>query len=235
MISNQKMGNKMMNKIGLMGILLLLTTTLSAQNVCDFDIQINRRYEKKIGPLYKKAMRAYSKRHYGMDTEYLVKPRIIVIHATHVATLKETLNYFRGPYLSQRKDLTWGGNVNVGTQFLVDRDGTIYSFVPEQYMARHAVGINYTSIGIENIAYRNNYLTRAQIRSNVRLIGYLRNKYPSVRYVIGHHEYNKKNMPHTHLIVTKDKRYKPWDKNDPGAYFMRQLRAMLRKCDQKNK
>ncbi len=34
---------------------------------------------------------------------------------------------------------------------MVDRDGTRYRLMPETYMARHVIGLNYYSIGIENV------------------------------------------------------------------------------------
>ena len=34
-------------------------------------------------------------------------------------------------------------------QFLVDRDGTIYSLMPETFMARHVIGLNLSSIELK--------------------------------------------------------------------------------------
>ncbi len=45
--------------------------------------------------------------------------------------------------------------------------------MPENYMARHVIGLNYYSIGIENVGGKNNRkedLTKAQLESNIKLI-----------------------------------------------------------------
>ena len=41
--------------------------------------------------------------------------------------------------------------LNVSSHYLVDRDGTIYQLTPETILNRHAIGVNWCSIGIENI------------------------------------------------------------------------------------
>lgn len=192
-------------------------------------IVIDDRYEKKINPVYRKAMSAYNLRHYRINTSKLRKPRVIIVHATFVATLAESLAYFRPNLLNKmRMEISNGGSVNIGTHFIVDRRGRIYTVIPLEYCARHAVGLNYTAIGIENVALKNKDLTKAQLNSNNLLIAYLKSLYPDLPYLIGHHEYNDKKMPHYPLIKTIDKQYQPWDKIDPGNDFMRKLRFQLK-------
>jgi len=55
----------------------------------------------------------------------------------------------------------------------------------------------------------------------VKLIRYLRNKYHSIKYLIGHHEYRQ--MESTSLWLEKDKGYRTV-KSDPGKAFMAKLR-----------
>ena len=61
----------------------------------------------------------------------------------------------------------------------------------ENWMARHVIGLNYSSIGVENVGGKGNKvddLTKAQRQANLDLIRYLRYKYPSMQYLIGHNE-----------------------------------------------
>jgi beta-N-acetylhexosaminidase len=130
--------------------------------------------------------------------------------------------------LSDRKDILKASALNVSAQFLVARDGTIYRLMPENWMARHVIGLNYSSIGIENVGGNNNKtddLTLAQRKSNIALIKYLKAKYPSIEYMVGHHEYTQ--MEHTPLWLEKDKGYRTV-KADPGAKFMSDMRQALK-------
>ena len=81
--------------------------------------------------------------------------------------------------------------MNVSIQFLVDRDGTVYRLMPETWMARHCIGLNYSSIGVENVGGGDGIdnLTDEQIEANIRLVRYLAGKYPTIQYLIGHMEY----------------------------------------------
>jgi len=125
--------------------------------------------------------------------------------------------------LTDRKDIAKASLLNVSSQFLVKRDGTIYRLMPENWMARHVIGLNYSSIGIENVGGKGNKvddLTPAQVRSNIALVEYLKAKYPSIEYLIGHHEYRQ--MEHTSLWLEKDKGYRTV-KSDPGDAFVQKV------------
>jgi len=83
----------------------------------------------------------------------------------------------------------------VSSQFLIDRDGTIFRLLPDRTFARHTIGLNYLAIGIEKRWCADAPLTKAQLKANEELIRYLKRKYP-IDYVIGHHEYqNFQNYP----------------------------------------
>lgn len=112
---------------------------------------------------------------------------------------------------------------------MVARDGTIYRLMPEDWMARHVIGLNYSSIGVENIGGKGNKiddLTAAQRQANIDLVLYLKAKYPSIEYLVGHHEY--KQMESTSLWLEKDKGYRTV-KSDPGEKFMSDIREGV-KC-----
>jgi beta-N-acetylhexosaminidase len=99
--------------------------------------------------------------------------------------------------------------------------------MPDNYMARHVIGLNYSAIGVENVGGKNNKkddLTPAQLQANIKLVRYLKTKYPTITYLIGHHEYRK--MEKTPLWLEKDKGYRT-TKKDPGDRFMRDVRSAV--------
>ena len=118
------------------------------------------------------------------------------------------------------------GQVNVSIQFLVDRDGTVYRLMPETWMARHTIGLNYNSIGVENVGGGDSVdnMTAAQIEANIRLVRYLAKKYPSIEYLIGHSEYREfEGHP---LWLELDDGYRT-EKVDPGDRFMTAVREAV--------
>jgi len=172
----------------------------------------------------------YIKQHYGMIVNNIkIKPKIIVLHWTAEMDFKKSFNRLKPQrLLTDRKDIAKASLLNVSAQFLVARDGTIYRLMPENWMARHVIGLNYSSIGVENVGGEGNKkddLTPAQRASNVKLIRYLKAKYPSIEYLIGHHEY--KQMESTPLWLESDKGYRTV-KADPGAKFMAEMRKAVR-------
>ena len=65
-------------------------------------------------------------------------------------------------------------------------------------------------------------LTPAQVTADVRLVRYLEGKYPTIRYLIGHHEYRVfEGHP---LWLERDTAYRT-AKSDPGPAFMAAVRA----------
>jgi len=94
-------------------------------------------------------------------------------------------------------------------------------------MARHVIGLNHCAIGIENVGgTEETPLTGEQLRSNVRLIKYLKKKYPAILYVIGHYEYTL--FEEHPLWLEKDKTYRT-TKTDPGIDFMTSIRNKTKK------
>jgi beta-N-acetylhexosaminidase len=172
----------------------------------------------------------YIKQHYGMIVNNIkITPKIIVLHWTAEMSFDKSFKRLEPQKLfSDRKDIAKASLLNVSSQFLVARDGTIYRLMPENWMARHVIGLNYSSIGVENVGGKGNKvddLTPAQRKSNIALIKYLKAKYSSIEYLIGHHEY--KQMESTSLWLEKDKGYRTI-KSDPGAKFMSEMRDATR-------
>ncbi|WP_434580542.1 N-acetylmuramoyl-L-alanine amidase [Sulfurimonas sp. NW15] len=174
--------------------------------------------------------RAYIQKHYGLTVKNIkIKPKIIVLHWTAVMDLNKSFaRLYPQKLLSDRADIANASALNVSAHYLVDRDGTIYQLMPDDVMARHVIGLNYTSIGIENVggeANKKEDLTPAQVRANIALVKYLKQKYPEITYLIGHYEYTK--MQKNPLWLERDAHYRT-QKADPGAEFMHKVRQGLR-------
>ena len=173
----------------------------------------------------------YIWKHYGIHAKSIqIQPKIIVLHWTTMMTLQTSYNFLKNQTLrNTRPDISKAGALNVSAHYLVDRDGTIYELMPDNKMARHVIGLNYSAIGIENVGGRANKeedLTKAQLKSNILLVEYLVKKYPEIKYLIGHYEYKK--MQKTSLWLEKDKSYRTY-KVDPGKRFMKAVRKAVQK------
>lgn len=160
----------------------------------------------------------YTLKHYGKICREIV-PKAVVVHWTAGGTLESNQNYF---YAEERND----GTLNVASQFLVGRDGTIWRLMPETNFARHIIGYNHCAIGIENVGGYDGQedLTAAQLASNVRLIKYLHAKYPTIQYVFGHYQQDAARASGLYIELVAGYRS---EKIDPGARFMSGLRSEL--------
>ncbi len=172
----------------------------------------------------------YIKKHYGFEVDNIeIVPKIIVLHWTADMSLKKSFNRLKPQRLfSDRKDIAKASSLNVSAHFLIARDGTIYRLMPENYMARHVIGLNYSSIGVENIGGKGNKkedLTKAQLKSNIKLVRYLKEKYPTITKLIGHYEYRE--LEGSEEWLELDSGYRT-EKKDPGEKFMRAVRSKVR-------
>lgn len=171
---------------------------------------------------------AYREQHYGIQSNLITfTPRIIVLHWTAFNTFQKSYSRLYPTKLFNRPDLISESPLNVSAHYLVDRDGTIYQLMPNNWMARHVIGLNNSAIGIENVGGGNDVenLTEAQIIANIKLIQMLVCEYPTIHYLIGHYEYQ--NFRGSTFWQERDKSYYT-SKVDPGPYFMRMVRAGVR-------
>ncbi len=172
----------------------------------------------------------YLEQRYGLDADTPeITPKMIVLHWTVIPTLEKSFEAFKNPTLPNwRPDINSVSGLNVSSQFMVDRDGTIYKLLPETTMARHVIGLNHCAIGVENVGGGEGQpLTKAQLKSNIRLVRYLATKY-EIDYLIGHYEYSLfENHP---LWLEKDSGYRTV-KTDPGADFMEKVRKAVDDLD----
>lgn len=171
----------------------------------------------------------YIKAHYDLDVKNMdIEPKSIVLHWTSIMDFDACFSVLQPEEIVDgREFIQNAGTLNVSAHFLVARDGAIYQLMPENLMGRHTIGLNYSSIGIENVGGEGNAsedLTEAQLQANIRLVRYLKQKYPKIEYVLGHHEYLK--MQETPLWLEKDANYRT-TKVDPGALFMSNVREKI--------
>ncbi len=175
----------------------------------------------------KKLTLQYLSDRYGLiKKEPSIVPKMIVLHWTVIPTFKKSFETFKPSKLPSRPDIKAASALNVSSQFMVDRDGTIYRLMPETTMARHVIGLNHCAIGIENVGGTADFpLTASQVASNIWLVNYLSDKY-EIEYLIGHYEYE---MFEGHeLWLEKDKNYRT-KKEDPGVSFVQKVRAATKK------
>lgn len=168
----------------------------------------------------------YLDSHYDLKQETsTITPKMVVVHWTQIPSLEKSFNAFNPEKLPNfRSDIKTASALNVSSQFLVDQDGTIYRLMPETTMARHVIGLNHCAIGIENVGGTDEMpLTDAQLKSNIALIKYLKEKYP-IDYVIGHYEYTY--FDGHELWLEKDDGYRT-KKVDPGKEFLASVREGL--------
>ncbi|MBB6371480.1 N-acetylmuramoyl-L-alanine amidase [Chryseobacterium shigense] len=186
----------------------------------------------------------YSKERVRLSLEYLkdhynivqntpaISPKIIVLHYTAGGTVETNYRYFNKTYLeSARNVLKKQSTLNVSSQFIVDRDGTIYQLMESDMFARHTIGLNYCAIGIENIGSKSQPLTENQVLANAQLVRQLTKKY-KIEYLIGHSEYG---------VFRGSKLWKETDpnyftiKDDPGKDFMKKVRLLVTDLHLKDK
>jgi N-acetylmuramoyl-L-alanine amidase len=130
-------------------------------------------------------MTAYAREHYGLDTYRLEHPHAIVEHFTASVTFGPAYNTFA----SNAPDL--GELPGTCAHFVIDTDGTIYQLVPLDIMCRHAVGLNWTAIGIEMVGNSDaEILGRPrELNAALALTLWLMQRYGiPLRNVIGHNE-----------------------------------------------
>jgi N-acetylmuramoyl-L-alanine amidase-like protein/zinc carboxypeptidase len=140
-----------------------------------------------FGRKRKREMRAYARRHYGIDDYRLRHPHVIVEHYTDNDSFQATYNTF-APDVA---DSELGELPGVCSHYVVDRDGKVYGLVSTRIMCRHTVGLNYTAIGIEHVGRSDGQVlgNRRQLRSSLRLTRMLQGRYGiRTRDVIGHNE-----------------------------------------------
>jgi N-acetylmuramoyl-L-alanine amidase len=138
-----------------------------------------------FGDRRKRQMGGYSLRHYGERTWKLTDPKVIVEHYTAGTSFTGAWNTFAS---NTKHNGEYPGTC---AHYIIDTDGTIYQLVPLTTRCRHAVGMNWTSVGIEHVGTSDRMVldNRPQMRASLRLTTYLMARFGiNVGNVIGHNE-----------------------------------------------
>jgi N-acetylmuramoyl-L-alanine amidase len=170
---------------------------------------------------------AYARRHYGLDTWRLERPRVIVEHYTASES-------FASAYSTFAADVPDGELHELpGTcaHFVIDKDGTIYQLVSLTTMCRHTVGLNYTAIGIEHVGTSDAEIlgNRRQLDASLRLTAWLMGRFGiQLRNVIGHNESLTSPYHHERYTAWRCQTHGDWARKDMTVYRAR-LDVVLRR------
>jgi beta-N-acetylhexosaminidase len=165
-------------------------------------------------------MVAYAKRHYGLSTDRLTDPHVIVEHYTDSADAQSAINTFT----ADTPDVELHELPGVCSHFVIDTDGTIYQLVALNQMCRHTVGLNYTSFGIEHAGFSDGQIlhNKAQMRASLQLTRWLRCRFGiSIRNVIGHNESLSSPYHHERVARLRNQTHDDWKKADMDVYRRR--------------
>jgi N-acetylmuramoyl-L-alanine amidase len=165
-------------------------------------------------------------RHGLVQTTPSIRPKMIVLHFTGSGTAQSVHAYFNPSQIEQGRQYNRTESLlNVSSQYLVDRDGTIFQLMYDTLFARHTIGLNYCAIGIENVGGPSSPLTEKQVMANVALVRHLCMKYPEIEYLIGHSEYLR--FRNKSIWKETDPNYITY-KTDPGDGFLAKVRERLK-------
>lgn len=145
---------------------------------------------------------------------------LVVIHCTELPDMKMTREY------GERVHYPNLGTGNSG-HYYIEENGTVYRFVAPERVANHTVGYNTRSIGIEMFnagryphwgdsryqAFTVPY-TKEQINSLLALLRKLRADIPSLRYISGHEDLDRRLEP-----ASDDPKIMLPRRQDPGPLF----------------
>ncbi|GAC1436652.1 MAG: hypothetical protein NVSMB51_08500 [Solirubrobacteraceae bacterium] len=179
-----------------------------------------------FGPRRRAETVAYVRRHYGSfvrPTYRLHSPQVIVEHFTETPSFGAAFNTFA----PDQPDSELHELPGTCAHFVIDRGGRIFQLVPIGIICRHTVGLNWTAVGIEHVAFSDAQLLgdRAQLRASLQLTCWLRSQLQiRLHNVIGHNE--SLTSPFHREDVA---RLRSQTHNDLAPASMRRYRAELRR------
>jgi N-acetylmuramoyl-L-alanine amidase len=186
-IGHVPIGGRLVLGIGVLACAaVVVVPSASARAASPSDLQPPITWKRiPFGDARQRQMAAYSKRHYGTSTWRLHDPKVIVEHYTDGTSFDSAWNYFAAnqPHMGELP--------GVCAHFVVDTDGTIYQLVNLRTRCRHAIGMNWTAIGIEMVGTSAPQILhrRSEIRAALRLTLWLMAREGiGVGNVIGHAE-----------------------------------------------
>lgn len=219
-----------MNKYFSLSLLsLIFIIPISAQT--NAETGIKSKFIKYDEERIKLSLQYLRERHGLIQENPYIKPTFIVLHYTAGGTLQSNYNYFNRTKIEDARTFNKDqSQLNVSSHYIVDRNGDIYCLIPDTLFARHTIGLNYCSIGIENIGSKSEPLTKAQVDANAKLVRHLCSLH-KIKFLIGHSEYGK----FRNSIYWKETNPKYFTgKEDPGSEFMKKVRALVADLNLKN-
>jgi len=163
------------------------------------------------------ALLPYLERLEERDTSNL---EMIVLHCTELPTLAMAREYGERILLPETQ-------TGFSGHYYVDRDGSVYRYVPDNRVARHVIGYNDRSIGIEIVNlgrfpqwYHSQHqdcpepYTMAQIECVKGLLLMLKTRYPQIEKLARHSDLDTKMIP-----AEDDPSVQIRRKVDPGPMF----------------
>jgi N-acetyl-anhydromuramyl-L-alanine amidase AmpD len=219
-----------MRKLIILLSLILISNSLISQN--NKEIKIIEKPIEYNQERTRLSVEYLKERHGIIQTKPTITPKIIVLHYTAGGTIKTNFNYFNNIKIENARKINKDQSLlNVSAHYLIDRDGSIYHLVDDNLLARHTIGLNYCSIGVENIGSKKEPLTDKQVIANANLIRHLCKKH-KIEYVIGHSEYIK--FRKTTLWKETNPNYITY-KEDPGNQFLIEVRKLITDLNLKSK
>ena len=180
-----------------------------------------------FGAKRKAEMKAYVRRHYGSfmkPTWRLIDPHVIVIHYTDSPTFSSTYNTF-APDVPDPELHELPGTC---AHFVIDRSGIIHQLVSLGIMCRHTVGLNWTSIGIEQVGYSDAQVlgNHREFSASLRLARWLRCRYHiQIKNVIGHAESLSSPYHHEDVPALRNQTHGDFNHADMQTYRSRLRQA----------
>ena len=172
-------------------------------------------------------MAAYVRRHYGSFTRptwRLVNPHLIVIHYTDSSDFQSAYNTFAADV----PDAEFHELPATCAHFVIGSHGTIYQLVSLKIMCRHAVGVNWTAIGIEHVGHSDAEVLNdaRQAEASLRLVRWLRCQYHiQIKNVIGHNESLSSPYHHEDVAALRSQVHSDFNHADMQTYRARLRRA----------
>jgi N-acetylmuramoyl-L-alanine amidase len=170
---------------------------------------------------------AYARRHYGLSTWRLIRPRVIVEHYTASNSFASSYSAFA----TDAPDSELHELPGTCAHFVIDTDGTIYQLVPLSTMCRHTVGLNDRAIGIEHVGTSDAQILAnpRQMGSSLALTAWLMYRYGiQLRNVIGHNESRTSPYHHERVASWRCQTHGDWPRGDMNVY-RRRLAALARR------
>ena len=145
---------------------------------------------------------------------------LIVLHCTELPTLEMARQFGERIVLQETK-------TGLSGHYYIDRDGKVYRYISDDRVARHVIGFNPGSIGIE-VVNRGRYpnwfhsnhqtctepYTGEQIESVQRLLRLLKMRYPQIQKIVRHSDLDTNWIP-----AEDDPSVQIRRKVDPGQLF----------------